>query len=73
MPAIIRPEFRSKTLLDKHIIFLYFSRAVINSKKTAALQNGTATVVKKNNGIPDTVNPISARRDANDMQILWHT
>ena len=73
MPAIIKPEFRRITLSDAWIIFLYFSIIIIDNNKTAAIQNGIATFVRKSRGIPATVKPRNVRKVTKAKQALWQT
>ena len=73
MPTIIKPELNSIILSDIFIIFLYFKINVVIKKEIAAIQNGIATLVKNNNGIPATVNPSNVRTEIKPIHKLWHT
>ena len=73
MPAIIKPEFNNINLFDIFIIFLYFKINAIVNIKTAAIQNGIATLVKKSNGMPATVNPRIVSTEIRVKHALWQT
>ena len=45
------------------LIFLYFKIIVKISNENAAIQNGTATSVKKSKGMPAAAKPRNVRRD----------
>ena len=46
---------------------------LITNKKVAAIQKGTATLVRKSNGIPTRVIPIIESNAIMPKQILWQT
>ena len=71
MPAIINPELNKRALLDKFIILLYFKNIVITKMVIATTQNGIATLVKNNNGIPATAKPRNVRKATKVKHALW--
>jgi hypothetical protein len=70
-PAIINPEFTTRSLLEMHP-FLIYRIAAITSNITATVHTGIATSVRNANGIPTTVIPKMLKNPTNARHTLWH-
>ena len=69
MPAIIKPEFTNRSLLEMHF-FLIYRIAVIVSNITATVHTGIATSVRNTNGMPITVIPKMLKNPTNARHTL---
>ena len=72
MPVINNPPLNKRELFVMQPIPFIFNINRMLNNIIANIQNGVASFVRKNKGIPTTVTPTIASIDINAMQIEWH-